>query len=70
MEHLYTMIIGITYNFISRKTSFLRYHKPYLPNIYFAYSSWTSFRDAPLDLEFEIIERFRVVYKPHIFGPR
>ena len=27
-EHLYTMIIVITYNFISLKTSFLCYYKP------------------------------------------
>ena len=34
MEHLYTMIIVIAYNFISRKASFLCYHKSYLPKIF------------------------------------
>ena len=38
-EHLYGIIIVRTYDFISLKTSFLCYYKPYLPNIYFAYSS-------------------------------
>ena len=31
MEHLYTMIIGITYNFISRKTSFYVIINPTCP---------------------------------------
>ena len=60
-EHLYAMIIVITYNFISLKTSFLCYYKSYLPKIYFAHSAWTSFRDPSFDFEFEIIERFRFI---------
>ena len=62
IEHLYAMIIVITYNFISLKNYFLCYYKPYLPKIYFAYSEWTSFRDPSFDFEFEAIERFRFFY--------
>ena len=61
-EHLNAMIIVITYNFISLKSSVLCYYKPYLPKKYFAYSAWTSFRDPSSDLEFETIERFRFFY--------
>ena len=63
-EHLNAMIIVIilTYNFISVKSSVLCYYKPYLPKKYFAYSAWTSFRDPSFDLEFETIERFRFFY--------
>ena len=61
-EHLHAMIIVITYKFISLKTSFLCYYKPYLPKIYSAYSAWTYFRDPSLDFEFETIERFRFLY--------
>ena len=64
IEHLYTIIIVITYNFIS--------YKPHLPKIYFAYYARTSFRDPSFD--FESTERFRSFIslgtKSHIFGLR
>ena len=60
--HLYTMVTMVTYNFISLKTSFLCYYKPHLPKIYFAYTTWTSFRDPTFDFEFESIDRFRLFY--------
>ena len=44
-EHLYAVIIVITLSFISLKTSFLCYYKPYLPKIYFVCPAWTSFRE-------------------------
>ena len=73
-EHLNAMIIVITYNFISLKSSVLCYYKPYLPKKYFAYSAWTSFRDPSFDFEFESIERFSSFIslgtKSYIFGPR
>ena len=61
-EHLYIMIIVITYNFISLKTSFLCYSKSYLPKIYFAYSAWAFFRDPSFGSEFESTERFGLFY--------
>ena len=73
-EHSYAIIIVITYNLVSPKTSFSCYYKPYLPKIYFGYSAWASFRDPSFDFEFETIERFRFFIslgtKSHIFGPR
>ena len=57
IEHLHTMIIVITYNFLSLKTSFLG-----LLKIFFVYSTWTSFREPRFDFEFGSIERFRFLY--------
>ena len=62
IEHLHTMIIVITYNFLSLKTSFLGYYKPHLLKIFFVYSTWTSFREPRFDFEFGSIERFRFLY--------
>ena len=59
-EHLYTLIIVITYNFTSLKTSFLCYHK--------------DIRDSSFDFEFERIRDSDSFIswgnKSHIFGLR
>ena len=40
----------------------LCYYRPHLPKLYFAYFTWTSFRDPPFEFEFESIEKFRFFY--------
>ena len=54
-EHLYKVIIVITYNFISLKISFLCYYKPHLLKIYFAYSAWTSSDNYFLILNLKVL---------------
>ena len=73
-EHLYTMIIVITYNFISLKTVFLCYHKPYLPKIYFhilhGHPSGTYLLILNLKPLRDSDSFISLGTKSHIFGPR
>ena len=68
-EHLHTVIIVIAFNFCLLKTSFFYNYQSHLLKIYFAYSTWTPFRDSLFNFEFENIERFRFSNKSNIFGP-
>ena len=74
IEHLYTIIIVITYNFILSKTRFLCYYKPHLPKICLYILHGHSSGTHLLILNLKALEESDSLISlgtiSHIFGPR